>query len=73
MVGQKLYQGPKDHINARIQQTLVSGIALVLGLRAKRWDPDVDVVSGAAASGREFRTLHVPLTSEEIVGGYLCN
>ena len=35
---------PKDHINTRILETMVSGIPLILGLGTRMPDPDVSVV-----------------------------
>ena len=32
-------RGPKDYLNIRIPQTMVSGILLVLGLQTPIWDP----------------------------------
>ena len=38
---------PRDSINARILQTLVSGITFILGLRTRMLNPHVHIVSGA--------------------------
>ena len=35
--------GPKEHLNTRLLQTIVSGIPLVLGLGARMWGPHVYV------------------------------
>ena len=39
-----LIRGPKDHINIRILQTMISGIPLVLGLGTRMSDPYVYLV-----------------------------
>ena len=41
------FRGPKDHINIRTLQTLISGIPLILGLGTRVSDPYVYVVSWA--------------------------
>ena len=42
--GTSATRGPKDHINIRILQTMISGIPLILGLGTRMSDPYVYVV-----------------------------
>ena len=47
----RLNRGPKDHVNTRIPQTMISSILLLLGLGNKMSDPYVCVVFWAPTSG----------------------
>ena len=54
-------RGPRDHINRRILQTMISGILLVLGLGTRMSDPSVYIVPYHTIPEYHIITYHIIL------------